>query len=74
MEIGQFTYLSPYIDQGTGVAQVDQWVNAPLAFRSLDEPYTVYGLVAQKIERDPDHPTIVSTVRGVGYRAGAPTE
>lgn len=26
----------------------------PLAFRSLDEPYTVYGLVAQKIERDPD--------------------
>lgn len=54
MEIGQFTYLSPYIDQGTGVAQVDQWVNAPLAFRSLDEPYTVYALVAQKIERDPD--------------------
>jgi two-component system response regulator MtrA len=27
-----------------------------------------------KIERDPDHPTIVSTVRGVGYRAGAATE
>ena len=23
-----------------------------------------------KIERDPDHPTIVTTVRGVGYRAG----
>lgn len=27
-----------------------------------------------KIEHDPDHPTIVMTVRGVGYRAGAPTE
>ncbi|MFV0435569.1 MAG: MtrAB system response regulator MtrA [Leucobacter sp.] len=27
-----------------------------------------------KIEKDPDHPTIVMTVRGVGYRAGAPTE
>ena len=27
-----------------------------------------------KIERDPDHPTIVSTGRGVGNRAGAPTE
>lgn len=26
-----------------------------------------------KIEQDPDRPTIVSTVRGVGYRAGAPT-
>jgi len=23
-----------------------------------------------KIEQDPDHPTIVTTVRGVGYRAG----
>ena len=27
-----------------------------------------------KIERDPDHPTIVTTVRGVGYRAGATVE
>lgn len=27
-----------------------------------------------KIEQDPDRPTIVTTVRGVGYRAGAPTE
>ena len=27
-----------------------------------------------KIEQDPDNPTIVTTVRGVGYRAGSPTE
>lgn len=27
-----------------------------------------------KIERDPDHPTIVTTVRGVGYRAGGTTD
>lgn len=26
-----------------------------------------------KIESDPENPTIVQTVRGVGYRAGAPT-
>lgn len=26
-----------------------------------------------KIERDPERPSIVQTVRGVGYRAGAPT-
>ena len=54
MEIGQFNYLIPFVDTGTGVAQVEQWVYSPLAFRSLDEPYTVYGLVAQKMERDPD--------------------
>ena len=54
MEIGQFNHIVPYVDQGTGVVQVDQWVYEPLAFRSLDEPYTVYGLVAQQMERDPD--------------------
>lgn len=27
-----------------------------------------------KIEQDPDNPTIVTTVRGVGYRAGAPVD
>ncbi len=54
MEIGQFNYITPYVDQGTGVAQVDDWLYSPLAFRSLDEPYTVYGLIAQKMERDPD--------------------
>ncbi|HZK05406.1 MAG TPA: MtrAB system response regulator MtrA [Actinomycetaceae bacterium] len=27
-----------------------------------------------KVEKDPEHPEIVVTVRGVGYRAGAPAE
>lgn len=27
-----------------------------------------------KVEKDPEHPTIVVTVRGVGYRAGDPGE
>ncbi|MEX6664969.1 extracellular solute-binding protein [Pseudomonas sp. W2-17] len=54
-EIGQFNYLTPYVDQGISVSQIDTWVYAPLAYRSLDEPYTVYGLVAEKMERDPDN-------------------
>jgi microcin C transport system substrate-binding protein len=54
MEIGGFNYISPYADQGISVVQVNDWVYSPLAFRSLDEPYTVYALVAQQIERDPD--------------------
>ncbi|WP_162094917.1 extracellular solute-binding protein [Pseudomonas chlororaphis] len=54
MEIGQFNYITPYADQGIAVAQVNDWVYSPLAFRSLDEPYTVYGLVAERMERDPD--------------------
>lgn len=54
IEIGQFDHVLPYIDKGIGVSQVDGWLYAPLAVRSLDEPYTVYGLVAQRMERGPD--------------------
>lgn len=53
-EIGQFDHIMPYLDKGTGVAQVNGLLYAPLAVRSLDEPYTVYGLIAEKMERAPD--------------------
>ncbi|TDF84182.1 extracellular solute-binding protein [Pseudomonas sp. H9] len=54
IEIGQFDHVLPYIDKGIGVAEVDGWLYAPLAIRAQDEPYTVYGLVAQRLERAPD--------------------
>lgn len=54
MDIGQFDHLMPYIDKGIGVSQVDGLVYAPLAVRSLDEPYTVYGLVAAGMELSDD--------------------
>lgn len=54
LDLGQFDHLLPYIDKGTGVSEVDGWLYAPLAVRSFDEPYTVYGLIAQRLERGPD--------------------
>ncbi len=54
IEIGQFDHVLPYIDKGIGVSQVDGWIYSPLAVRSLDEPYTVYGLVAEKMQRADD--------------------
>src|SRR3546814_12028065 len=51
IEIGHFDHVLPYIDKGIGVSQIDGMLYSPLAQRSLDEPYTVYGLVAQKMER-----------------------
>lgn len=54
MESGSFDHLIPYVDKGTGVAQIQGWLYSPLAYRSLDEPYTVYGLVAQTMELAPD--------------------
>ncbi|MBC3948804.1 extracellular solute-binding protein [Pseudomonas folii] len=53
-EIGQFDHLMPYLDKGTGVSQINGMLYSPLAVRSLDEPYTVYGLVAERIERSED--------------------
>ncbi|WP_339482985.1 extracellular solute-binding protein [Pseudomonas sp. RL_5y_Pfl2_73] len=54
IQIGHFDHLLPYIDKGIGVSQIDGLLYSPLAQRSLDEPYTVYGLVAQKMERADD--------------------
>ncbi|MBK5001453.1 ABC transporter substrate-binding protein [Pseudomonas sp. S31] len=54
LEIGQFDHILPYIDKGIGVSEVDGWLYAPLAVRSFDEPYTVYGLIARRMERGPD--------------------
>ena len=53
-EIGQFDHLMPYLDKGTGVSQLNGMVYSPLAVKSLDEPNTVYGLVAQRMERGVD--------------------
>ncbi|MFJ4375826.1 extracellular solute-binding protein [Pseudomonas japonica] len=50
MEDGAFDHLIPYVDKGLGVVQVQGWLYSPLAYRSQDEPYTVYGLVAQSME------------------------
>ena len=54
IEIGHFDHVLPYIDKGIGVSQIDGLLYSPLAQRSLDEPYTVYGLVAEKMERADD--------------------
>jgi microcin C transport system substrate-binding protein len=54
IEIGHFDHVLPYIDKGIGVSQIDGLIYSPLAQRSLDEPYTVYGLVARQMERSDD--------------------
>ncbi|QJI29054.1 ABC transporter substrate-binding protein [Pseudomonas sp. ADAK18] len=54
LESGQYDHMLPYIDKGTGVAEIDGWLYSPLGYRSFDEPYSVYGLVAQQMELAPD--------------------
>lgn len=52
--LGQFDSLNPYIDRGVPAAGAGYQYDSLLA-RSWDEPLTKYGLVAEKIERDPDN-------------------
>jgi microcin C transport system substrate-binding protein len=61
IEIGHFDHVLPYIDKGIGVSQIDGLIYSPLAQRSLDEPYTVYGLVARQMERSDDGLSCAST-------------
>lgn len=49
-----FDHLIPYVDKGRGVDNLDGWLYAPLARRAKDEPFTVYGSVAQSMELAPD--------------------
>ena len=58
MEGGAFDHLIPYVDKGTGITQIQGWLYSPLAYRSQDEPYTVYGLVAQGMELADDHSSL----------------
>lgn len=50
----RFDHMMPDTIDGNGVSQIDSLVYAPLAYRSLDEPLTVYGFVAQSMELAPD--------------------
>nr|MDT0252860.1 extracellular solute-binding protein [Endozoicomonas sp.] len=52
--VGHFDSLTPYIDRGTAAANSQLMYDSLLA-RSWDEPLTKYGLIAEKIELDPDN-------------------
>lgn len=52
--IGTFDSLNPYSDRGTAAAASNLIYDSLLA-RSWDEPLTKYGLLAEKIELDPDN-------------------
>ncbi|MDE1181870.1 extracellular solute-binding protein [Paraburkholderia sp.] len=58
----RFDHLMPHTIDGNGVTQIDTLVYAPLAVRSLDEPLTVYGLVAQSMDLSADRSTLCFTL------------
>lgn len=52
--IGTFDSLNPLITKGTPAVGINQFVYESLLGRNLDEPFTLYGRVAEAIATPPD--------------------
>ena len=55
---GSFDSLNPFIVKGTAAAGVRELVVETLMARSLDEPFSLYGLLAQTVDVPPDRSEI----------------
>jgi peptide/nickel transport system substrate-binding protein len=56
---GSFDSLTPFIIRGVAAAGLRDYVYESLLGRSLDEPFSLYGLLARAIEVPPDRSYIV---------------
>lgn len=52
--VGSFDSLNPLIVRGKSAVGVRQWVYESLMARSFDEPFSLYGLIAETIETPED--------------------
>ncbi|GFE66917.1 extracellular solute-binding protein [Litoreibacter roseus] len=62
-EVGSFDSLNPHILKGRVPWQLQYLAYESLMGRSYDEPFTLYGLLAESIETDPDHQWVEFVLR-----------
>ncbi|MCZ0961611.1 extracellular solute-binding protein [Paracoccus benzoatiresistens] len=62
-EPGGFDSLNPWVLKGNAAWGVGIHVAETLMYRSLDEPFTLYGLLAQSVETAPDRSWVEFTLR-----------
>lgn len=60
---GGFDSLNPFIQKGTAPWQLRFWSYESLMGRSWDEPFTLYGLLAESVETAPDRSWVEFTLR-----------
>ena len=60
---GGFDSLKPWVLKGTAAEGVAALVTETLMYRSIDEPFTLYGLLAESVETDPDRSWVEFTLR-----------
>ncbi len=62
-ESGSFDSLNPFILKGSTAAGVAVHTMETLMGRSIDEPFSLYGLLAESVETDPDRTWVEFTLR-----------
>ncbi|MCA0872893.1 extracellular solute-binding protein [Seohaeicola saemankumensis] len=70
---GGFDSLNPFVQKGTTPWQLRYWGYESLMGRSWDEPFTLYGLLAESIRTAPDRSWVEFTLRPEArFSDGAP--
>ncbi len=57
-QLGSYDSLNPLIVKGSAATGVRNYVYESLLARGLDEPFTLYGLIAEKVDMSDDRNTI----------------
>jgi len=57
-QTGSFDTLNPFIIRGEPVAGVREWVYETLMARGFDEPFTMYGLIAETLDVPDDRSSV----------------
>nr|WP_253284431.1 MULTISPECIES: extracellular solute-binding protein [unclassified Ruegeria] len=60
---GGYNSLNPFLQKGTSPWQLPFWTHESLMGRSWDEPFTLYGLLAESVEAAPDRSWVEFTLR-----------
>lgn len=72
-EAGSFDSLNPFITKGSAPAAISSLTVETLMGRSYDEPFTLYGLLAESVETDDDRSYVEFTLReGAKFSDGSP--
>jgi peptide/nickel transport system substrate-binding protein len=61
--LGSFDSLNPFIVKGAPVAGMREYVYETLLARSYDEPFSLYGLIAESVETPEDRSWVIFQLR-----------
>ncbi|MFT5698582.1 MAG: microcin C transport system substrate-binding protein [Desulforhopalus sp.] len=74
-DIGSFDKINPFTLKGSVAYGLEDLVYEPLGVQSLDEPFSLYGLIAKDITVASDHKSVVFTLdENARFSDGSPIE